>query len=417
MNHREVIMKQATLLLFVILLILAIASPMQAQDENSVETIKVNDHIYQFRVTTTYDFNILASIGDDGIFLVDTGFPFTAEILYDAIRAVSDKPITFIALSHSHPDHTGGLPLMGDEATIIARDNCLASSYFNLPDRRIFDGPSVEVIKPTTMRINGEFVKFTPVKPGHSDDEMLIHFVDSNILFVGSSVIGDMYFYADPNIGSLDGALARIDWMANAYPDVTFSLAHGDDHTADQFREYVHTLRNSIAIVDEALEAGKTPAEIEEEGLLAHWDSWQSVFTSHAGWAGMINRHRNPAPDDGPPSINEPMSKILEAEGVDTMIDAYFTMVEEQPDDYDYREFHLNMLGYELSYRDRVDEALKVLKLNMDLFPESANVYDSYGEMMLLEGDTTKAIEYYERALEVDPEYQNAADVLERLKG
>jgi len=408
-------MKQLRRLVVASLLLVLIASPIIAQ-QASVETIQINDNFYQFRVTTFFDFNVLASIGDDGIFLVDTGFPVTATLLHDAIQAVSDKPITFIALSHGHGDQTGGLPLMGDEATVIARDNCLADSYYYLPDQRIFDGPTVEITEPATMRINGEDVRFIPLEPGHSDDEMLIHFVDSNILFVGSSVIGGGYLYADPNVGDLDASLERIDWMASEFPDATFSLAHGDDYSAAQLREYAETLRKSIAVVDEALNKGKTPDEIAESGLLAEWDEFEGVFVTHPVWAQMVNTHHF-SKEDGPPSISEPMSKILEEDGVDTMIEQFDTFKEEHADEYDYGEAHLNMLGYQLSYRDRVDEALKVLKLNMDLFPESANVYDSYGELLLLKGDTTKAIEYYERALEVNPDYQNAKDVLERLKG
>ncbi len=391
--------------------------PCLTQAQPVVETRQLNDHLYQIHVESSYHFNVLLSVGEDGAFLVDTGFQFTASELRDAIREITDKPIRFIALSHSHTDHIGGLDLLSEDATIIGRDNCFASSYFNLADRRIFEGPTVEMIKPVNMRINGELIKFIPLKPAHSDDEMLVYFVDSNVLYVGSSVIGHEYPYADARVGDLDKLFARMDWLANEFPDVTFSLAHGQDHTAAEIRAYVHSLRENVAIVDAAFDEGLTATEIAESGRLANWDDMQSVFIKHEFWAQQVYNHHHPVRESsGPKPITEPLTSTLEADGIDAMIAQYHELKETAPDDYDFREAHLNQLGYELSYRDRLDEALAVLELNIEMFPESANVYDSYGEMLLLVADTTKAIEYYEKALEVDPEYQNAKTVLERIR-
>jgi len=76
----------------------------------------------------------------------------------------------------------------------------------------------------------------------------------------------------------------------------------------------------------------------------------------------------------------------------------------------------LNALGYRLISQDRLEDALKVFKLYTANFPEDANAYDSLGEAYMLEGDKKKAIESYQRSLQLDPGNKNAAEMLSKLK-
>lgn len=60
----------------------------------------------------------------------------------------------------------------------------------------------------------------------------------------------------------------------------------------------------------------------------------------------------------------------------------------------------LNGFGYSLSYANRFDEAITVLKTNIKLFPEIANGYDSLSEIYLNAGNPEMAIYYSQRCLE-----------------
>ncbi len=75
----------------------------------------------------------------------------------------------------------------------------------------------------------------------------------------------------------------------------------------------------------------------------------------------------------------------------------------------------LNRLGYELIGYAKLEAAVQVLKLNTELFSESGNVYDSYAEVLALQGDTARSIENYRKSLERDPENANARMMLNRL--
>ena len=80
-----------------------------------------------------------------------------------------------------------------------------------------------------------------------------------------------------------------------------------------------------------------------------------------------------------------------------------------------FDEGELNAIGYRLMGAGNMAAAVEIFKINVELYPESANVYDSLGEAYLKSGNKKQAIEHYERSLELNPENDNAKAMLERL--
>ena len=58
---------------------------------------------------------------------------------------------------------------------------------------------------------------------------------------------------------------------------------------------------------------------------------------------------------------------------------------------------------------------MEVFRLNVSLFPDSWNVYDSYGEALLESGDQESAIRNYRKALELNPASKSASNMLKKL--
>ena len=82
-------------------------------------------------------------------------------------------------------------------------------------------------------------------------------------------------------------------------------------------------------------------------------------------------------------------------------------------------EKEFNDTGYRLMNRDQLEPALLVFQLNAQLFPESVNTWDSLAEAYWLNGKPDKAIEYYTKAIEMDPDGstgENARKMLKRVK-
>lgn len=79
-------------------------------------------------------------------------------------------------------------------------------------------------------------------------------------------------------------------------------------------------------------------------------------------------------------------------------------------------EGKMNQVGYYFLRKKQHQDAIRLFKLNVEGFPESANVYDSLGEAYMESGDTESAIINYEKSLELNPENDNAKEYLKKLK-
>jgi hypothetical protein len=75
-------------------------------------------------------------------------------------------------------------------------------------------------------------------------------------------------------------------------------------------------------------------------------------------------------------------------------------------------ESDINIGGYRLLDRKKVKEAIKIFEMNVELFPESFNVYDSLAEAYMTDNNKELAIKYYKKSLELNPENENAKKFL-----
>jgi len=80
-------------------------------------------------------------------------------------------------------------------------------------------------------------------------------------------------------------------------------------------------------------------------------------------------------------------------------------------------ESELNIIGYTLITKvHRPDIAVEIMKLNVELYPDSANSFDSLAEAYMENGDKELAIKNYQKSLELDPTNTNAKDMLVKLQ-
>lgn len=110
--------------------------------------------------------------------------------------------------------------------------------------------------------------------------------------------------------------------------------------------------------------------------------------------------------------IAEVLIKTISEEGIDSCIKKYHELKEEHPDDYDFIESQLNNLGYQLISMNKLEEAIEILKLNIEAYPEAYNTYDSMGEAYMIAGEKELAIKNYAKSLELNPNNYNAISKL-----
>jgi tetratricopeptide (TPR) repeat protein len=76
-------------------------------------------------------------------------------------------------------------------------------------------------------------------------------------------------------------------------------------------------------------------------------------------------------------------------------------------------------MAYNLLGIGQAQAGLNLLLVAVELHPKEANLFDSIGEFYLNLKQNEKAIEYYQKALEIDPNYPNARvakEIISKLK-
>lgn len=172
------------------------------------------------------------------------------------------------------------------------------------------------------------------------------------------------------------------------------------------------------------LVAGRNRPPQWEKSLLGQYGSWMADATE----GGVVLAPDSPhyIHRDDPalvvsairgvvfPSIRIALEREIREKGVDAAIDRYREMKRRYPAD-SFREGTLNALGYEQLRTGHAPHAVVLFRLNTEMFPDSANTYDSLGEAYMAQGDREAAIANYRKSLALDPDNGNATRMLERL--
>jgi CubicO group peptidase (beta-lactamase class C family) len=100
----------------------------------------------------------------------------------------------------------------------------------------------------------------------------------------------------------------------------------------------------------------------------------------------------------------------IEEEGAEAAI-AYYNAKKDSTGFY-MDENEMNTTGYQFLQSGKVKEAVAVFKLNTIAFPKSSNVYDSYGEALMVLGNKAEGLENYKKSVRLNPGNENAIKLL-----
>ena len=109
--------------------------------------------------------------------------------------------------------------------------------------------------------------------------------------------------------------------------------------------------------------------------------------------------------------------EYLRAGDFNKALEGYRALMKANPKDNAINEGNLNSQGYEQLSRGKTQLAKDIFKINMMLYPASFNVYDSYAEACMKNGDNQEAIDNYKKSLKMNPKNENAEKQLKELQG
>ncbi|RYZ44273.1 MAG: serine hydrolase [Myxococcaceae bacterium] len=131
--------------------------------------------------------------------------------------------------------------------------------------------------------------------------------------------------------------------------------------------------------------------------------------------SGLFSALHGIAPRAPRPGIQETLSATLDKAPVAEVIARYRELKAKKPDAYDFSAGQLNSLGYQYLGAGRAPDAIELFKLNVEMFPKDANLYDSLGEAYLAQGDKERARVNYSKALELEPGMPSAEAALKAM--
>jgi glyoxylase-like metal-dependent hydrolase (beta-lactamase superfamily II) len=288
------------LLIAALLLIPCMALAQQTPDFTKVEikVSKVSGNIYLLQGAGG---NIAASLGDDGILIVDTEYAPLADKIQAALKGIgaTDKPVRFVVNTHYHGDHTNGDSAWGARgATIIANENLRkrmesGSSTGNGGAVKFQSAAQPKVALPVitfgdhvTVYLNDEEIRVMHFPAAHTDGDAVVYFTKNNVVHMGDEFIRYGFPFVDIlGGGSVQGMIAACEKVAATLPaDVKVIPGHGDLATMDDLREYTKMMKDTMAVVQAAMAKGETTDQMKSEKILAAWQKYSGAFVNTDAW-------------------------------------------------------------------------------------------------------------------------------------
>ena len=419
---------------------------------------------------------VAAFATEKGIVVVDTfGVPeVDAQIRTVIARELGRDDFAYLINTHEHADHTGGNSIYSD-CTIVGHE-LIAAGMVRAAGRRAFrlewypqhlasleeqltglesDDPGaarlkediiynrlfyeanktgLELVPPTltfsdrlTLDLGNATFELSYIGGMHTASDTAIFIPESRLLLTGD-LMADLWLTDAP--GCLGNFLVR-DRMPHDFPRFLANwdrlLAKKDEITtympghwngelsvegAEARVEYVRTLWGGV---HEGFETGKSLEEIQAAYQL---DVRFPELVESPGFAQQQNYASITElwkVITGQPSAARTLYSLLDEGADEASIQEVLT--NNSSPGYFFSQVEINAYGYIFLQQEKVDNAIRMFKINVGLYPDSWNVYDSLGEALLQTGSTEEAVVMYEKSLALNPENTNGRDVLARIQG
>jgi glyoxylase-like metal-dependent hydrolase (beta-lactamase superfamily II) len=231
--------------------------------------------------------NITASVGENGVLLVDAGNAASSGKVLAAIRSLSTKPIQFILNTDFRESHTGGNDALAkagrrvtdaqsNQAVVLAHENVLnrmSAPTGQVSPRPVSAWPTDTFFAPRKeVYFNGEAVQMFH-RPATTDGNCIVFFRKSDVISAGDIFMTTSYPYIDVAAGgTINGVIEGLNDImdlavpANNVEDGTLIIP-GAGRLADEldvavYRDMVTIIRDRVR---DAIKKGKTLAQVKAD--------------------------------------------------------------------------------------------------------------------------------------------------------
>lgn len=250
-------MKQRAAILGAIVLGGVAVTGLMAQGLPGIEPVEqVSEDVYRIAGAGG---NTVVFVRENDVVLVDTKVPNNGEGIMEQVRSITDKPVTMVINTHSHPDHVGsnGFFRENHNVQVVAQANTAARMATASGP---FPANPVDT-QFTTFRAIGEGedrIELYWFGAGHTDGDAFVFFPDDHVLMAGDIYAWHMSPLIDP--GSGGSMIALPTTVTAAYFNIPGAqrviAGHGGVHSREEFLSWITFNRALVQIAEQTVQAG-----------------------------------------------------------------------------------------------------------------------------------------------------------------
>ena len=237
--------------------------------------------------------NVAASVGPDGVLIIDSGLKETVEQVLASLRKVSGLPVRIVMDTHFHFDHVGGNEAFGRAGALIIsqeRSRLRMTQPWDVqmlgnqwPKQEPYPDAAlarVTFVDSLTVHVNGEEIEATHLPSAHSDGDAVIRLKKANVIHAGDLFLSNGFTVLDLGAGgTVHGYLAAVDRIIGLCDEKTIVIpGHGPVSNREGVRSFRKMLTSATDRVAALVKAGKTLDEVLSaeltKGLYPGGESW-----------------------------------------------------------------------------------------------------------------------------------------------
>ncbi len=382
---------------------------------------QIRDNLHLITSTSTFSVNSLLFTGVHGALLVDTGYHDTMNKFETILNNFPDLNLKYIINTHCHFDHTGANEILGKNAIIISHENArsaIRGDFYHLKGYLKSGTPEVTINDSLRIHLNNELIDITALPAGHTNGDLIVHFNNAGVTFLGDIFLANSFPNADIENGGEPDGLEQVFGM---FPDILpenseLIPGHSRKCTLDELNECYEIIKLTKGIIQKEVNSGTEISKIIQMDELKKWEKGiDSNMITLELWAKAIYESIKRVENPERQSISVPLTKSIVENGIESTIAKFYELGGIDSKLYDTSERELNRLAYQLLFMKKFTEAIEIFKLIVETSPKSSNAYDSLGEGYLAAGEKILARHNYEIALKMDPKREYIKSIIEDL--
>ena len=273
-----------------------------AQAETAVPTVNATPIKGSLHLLQGKGGNVLASVGEDGILIIDDDYTEYADAYHQALKALAGNEglPRFVINTHWHFDHVGGNAYWGERGAVILAHTNVYQRMSTRQEMKVFERvvepspasalPIVTYGDALALHFNGDQLEVQHYPRGHTDGDSIVFFIEENVVHMGDHYFKDRFPFVDIGSGgNVKQYTANVASVLSRIDDATVIVpGHGALATRADLIRYLQMLETTTALVESKLEQGMSTTAITEQGLGDEWQSWGGGFIKEAAWISFI---------------------------------------------------------------------------------------------------------------------------------